>query len=129
MSPDHVAGLPENLVDVQLHTHRHRLPLDRAKLVQELNENRRVIRTVRPNARLEHFCYPSGLTHEPVLDWLRKANIVSATTCDSGLASASDDPLLLPRFIDSHLASELVYESWLDGTGSLLPRRAISIEI
>lgn len=123
MSPEQVASLPEDLVDVQMHTHRHRLPLDRAKLLKEVDENRRVIRNLRPGAQVRHFCYPSGVTHPALRNVLREAEVLSGMTCNSGLASAKHDLLMLPRLVDSHLVSDEMFASWLDGTGAFLPRR------
>jgi peptidoglycan/xylan/chitin deacetylase (PgdA/CDA1 family) len=125
MSPEQVSNLPEDLVDVQLHTHRHRSPLNRDKFLEELDQNRRVIRNLRPRTQARHFCYPSGITHPLLLEWLHDAEVVSAATCDLGLASSKDDPLMLPRLIDSQHVSDLLFASWLDGIGAFLPHRTV----
>ena len=52
--------------------------------------------------------------------------MLSATTCDPGLATSSSNPLLLPRIVDQSACSSLEFESWLVGLGALLPRRAIN---
>ena len=127
MSPEQVANLPEDLVDVQLHTHRHRTPLDRARFLDELHETRRVIQDLRPRAQLRHFCYPSGVTHPLFLGWLRETAVTSATTCYVDLATSKADPLMLPRLIDSHNVSDLLFEGWLDGMGAFLPRRRMVV--
>ena len=40
MSPDVVRSLPRELIDIQLHTHRHRTPRQRALFMRELDDNR-----------------------------------------------------------------------------------------
>ena len=125
MSPDEVAALPADLVDVQLHTHRHRVPLDRSLFVREIEDNRRCIGELAPPAAAAavHFCYPSGVYDARFLPWLRETGVRSATTCVPGLSSAASDPLLLPRFVDTSFQSALAFEGWASGFAALLPRR------
>lgn len=125
MSPDEVAGLPRDLVDVQLHTHRHRVPTDPAAFEREIVENRRIIRELTNATAVTHFCYPSGVTHAAFPDWLKRLGVTSATTCFPGLASVASDPFLLPRLIDTVNTSALEFESWLTGASQFLPRRAV----
>ena len=40
---------------------------------------------------------------------------MSATTCETGFASRSSDPLLLPRVLDNNSLSNIEFESWLSG--------------
>lgn len=123
MSPEIVRTLPHDLVDVQLHTHRHRMPLDRAAFMRELIDNDRVIRSVRgDDVILDQFCYPSGLYHEQALGWLREHGVRFATTCETDLVSPRTNPLLLPRYVDSMEKSAIGFESWVTGFASLLPR-------
>jgi peptidoglycan/xylan/chitin deacetylase (PgdA/CDA1 family) len=125
MDKEELADLDPELVDIQLHTHRHRTPRDESLFTRELTDNRYAIRELIPSReRPVHFCYPSGDYDLQFLPWLRSQGIVSATTCETGMASANDDPLLLPRLIDTMQVSRLVFESWLDGTASFLPQRA-----
>jgi len=49
--------------------------------------------------------------------------VISATTCDTGLATPRKDSLLLPRFVDTSGRSGLDFESWLTGVGDLLAIR------
>lgn len=109
-------------VDFQLHTHRHRTPVDEKAFAREIGDNRKVLSelTGKPTS---HFCYPSGV-HEPeFLPWLRDAGVVSATTCDTGIASRHTNPLLLPRLIDTMNLSAVEFESWASGAGAFLPLR------
>ena len=67
-----------------------------------------------------HFCYPSGDYERMFLPWLADQGVISATTCDPGLASVRSEPLLLPRFIDTTGQTALEFESWLTGVGAML---------
>lgn len=109
-------------IDVQLHTHRHRAPAQADLFHRELHDNQRWIRE-KAGIECKHFCYPSGEYRQSHLDLLRRQGIVSATTCDHALASPADDPLLLPRFLDSMRVSETEFLSWASGFSNLLPHR------
>ena len=125
MSPDEVAALPRELVDVQLHTHRHRVPTDAGAFEQEIVENRTIIASLTSARAATHFCYPSGVTHPSFPERLGRLGVKSATTCFPGLASAATKPMMLPRLIDTVATSALEFESWLSGVSALLPRRVI----
>ena len=124
MSPDSVRALPRDLIDVQLHTHRHRTPRDRELFLREIRDNDVIIRELRPDGpALEHFCYPSGDYYGEFFDWLRECDVRYATTCLPDLASADSEPMLLPRFVDTMVASPLIFEAWITGFAALLPRK------
>lgn len=106
-------------VDVQLHTHRHRTPEDETLFRREIQDNRARIRAIASNSAW-HFCYPSGVYRAMFLPWLQQEQVVSATTCDSGLATRSSDMLLIPRFVDTQKKTATDFESWLSGVGDLL---------
>ena len=56
---------------------------------------------------------------------LDEAGVLSATTCDPGLASRHSAPLLLPRLVDSSFLSTLDVEGWLTGMSAFfMPRKA-----
>jgi peptidoglycan/xylan/chitin deacetylase (PgdA/CDA1 family) len=122
LRPDEVKQLATAGVDVQLHTHRHRTPRDRELFIRELDDNRKRIYEMTGREAV-HFCYPSGVHHPEFLPWLKEAGVVSATTCDTGLASLDSDPLLLPRLLDVSSLSALEFEGWLTGVSAALPRR------
>ena len=96
MKPEELAKLPEAEFDVELHTHRHRTPLDESLFVREIRENREWLAS-KVNVRPIHFCYPSGVHHNQFLPWLRAEKVVSATTCETGIARRDNRPLLLPH--------------------------------
>ena len=123
MSPAEVGSLDPGIVDVQLHTHRHRIPRDRALFLRELRDNRAALQSFGLDpARLVHLCYPSGEHHPEFLPWLREAGVVSATTCVPGLAGGDTDPLLLPRFIDTNRTPDIEFEAWSAGVREVLRR-------
>lgn len=122
LTPGEVEQLAAEGVDVQLHTHRHRMPRDRELFLREIEDNRRSIREM-TGSNASHFCYPSGVYDPMFLPWLKEAGITSATTCDLGLASQSSNPLLLPRLLDISSLSPVEFAGWLSGVSAALPQR------
>jgi peptidoglycan/xylan/chitin deacetylase (PgdA/CDA1 family) len=122
MRPSSVQQIAAAGIDVQLHTHRHRAPVDRDLFMREIDENRTRIEQL-TGKRPTHFCYPSGNYRAEFLTWLKEAQVTSAVTCDPGLASPTSHPLLLPRFVVSEGSSLLVFEAWLTGAAHWLSRR------
>jgi peptidoglycan/xylan/chitin deacetylase (PgdA/CDA1 family) len=123
MTLEELASLDTSVADVQLHTHRHRVPDDRSLFLREISDNRAALGLAGLDpARLVHFCYPSGVHRRAFLPWLREAGIRSATTCIPGLAGPDSDSLLLPRFVDSSTVSELDFEAWASGLRQALRR-------
>jgi peptidoglycan/xylan/chitin deacetylase (PgdA/CDA1 family) len=122
LTPGEVTALSAAGVDFQLHTHRHRTPIDETLFRREIDDNRRLLREL-TGRTANHFCYPSGVYEPEFLPWLRDSGVVSATTCDTGIASPATDPLLLPRLIDTMNLSAVEFESWVSGAGAFLPLR------
>lgn len=122
MNQQEIAQLAAQGVDFQLHTHRHRTPLDEDLFRREIRDNRASIAAVIGGER-SHFCYPSGAYRPEFLEWLAKEQIISATTCDTGFVTAKSNPLLLPRLIDTSERTDLEFESWVNGIGHFLSRR------
>lgn len=128
MQPHEVALAAEQGADIQLHTHRHRVPLERDLFAREILENReRIERMSRKRAEVVHFCYPSG-DHSPrFFPWLRELGITSATTCDTGLATPQTHALLMPRIVDTSTLSPLEFDAWISGVAALVPRRTATV--
>ena len=126
LTADEVGILSAGGIDVQLHTHRHRTPLDRELFLREIEDNRNSIEEM-TGKNPTHFCYPSGVYDLTFLPWLREAGVVSATTCESGFASRSSNQLLLPRFLDNATLSPIEFESWLTGVSAALPQRRVGV--
>lgn len=114
-------------VDVQLHTHRHRTPEDETLFRREIQDNRSRIRALASNSA-RHFCYPSGVYRSKFLPWLTQEQVVSATTCDAGLATRNSEMLLIPRFVDTQRKTAIDFESWLSGVGDLLAVRRMATQ-
>jgi hypothetical protein len=122
MNPQEVKDLAADGVDFQLHTHRHRTPLNEALFRQEIRENRVRLASMIGGGQ-QHFCYPSGAYRPEFLPWLESEGIASAATCDTGLATTEGNPLLLPRLVDTSARTDLEFESWVCGIGHFLSRR------
>ena len=124
MSPAEVSATAEEGVDIQLHTHHHRLitTIDQDhELRAEIEENRtRIFQLTGRNP--VHFCYPVGKYSPKYLPALRQLGIATATTCEADLAVRSSNPLLLPRYVDTEAQTMDSFEAWLSGVGSLLVR-------
>jgi peptidoglycan/xylan/chitin deacetylase (PgdA/CDA1 family) len=114
LSESEVAGLSASGLDVQLHTHRHRLPSDAAGIRREIADNRRVLQrlTGRP---LAHFCYPSGIWDPAYWPALQAEGIETATTCEPGLNYGATPLLSLRRLLDSEDLAMVDLEAELSG--------------
>ena len=119
---DEARELAANGVDIQLHTHRHRVPHARDRFVDEIDANRRLISQI-STADPVHFCYPCGYHIPEFGQFLAATGVESATTCDPGLACHTSDRLFLPRFLDAGNVTEPEFLAWVSGLGALLPRR------
>ena len=122
ITPAEAKALAARGLDLELHTHRHRVYRGREGTFAELDDNRRVLESL-TTAPLQHFCYAGGSYLPEHLEYLTAYGIRSATTCYRGLCTAHTHPLLLPRLVDTMVVSDLEFRSWVAGTASLLPRR------
>jgi peptidoglycan/xylan/chitin deacetylase (PgdA/CDA1 family) len=122
ITPEEATELASRGVDIQYHTHRHRVYRSRERMFAELQDNRR--RIVSYTSREPcHYCYTGNFYLPQHPGYLREFGIQSATTCVPGLCTAHTDPLLLPRLGDGMAMSDLEFRAWLAGTAGLLPRR------
>jgi peptidoglycan/xylan/chitin deacetylase (PgdA/CDA1 family) len=122
MNPGEVTALAARGVDFQLHTHRHRTPEDPDLFATEIRLNGERIQAMTGVAPT-HFCYPSGVYRAPYLAVLRSAGVVSATTCERGIAGPHSNPLLMPRLVDTDVTSEAEFSGWVSGAAAWLPQR------
>lgn len=123
MTPAEVAEVARAGIDIQLHSHRHRTPLNRERFIDEIELNRKLINEIAGPAERVHFCYPSGAVRDEYIPWLREAGVQSGTTCDNGMASRDTDRFRLPRLLDQYALIEDEFESWLSGLAVFLPKR------
>jgi hypothetical protein len=122
MTPVEVEEVADAGIDIQLHTHRHRVSHQQNLFNREIDENRQRISalTTKP---LRHFCYPGGY-HVPEFSfWLEKCGIKSATTCVPGIANKYMNPFLLPRLVDSAHLSMIEFQNWVSGVAAFFPQR------
>lgn len=122
MRPEEVHQLAIEGCDIQLHTHRHRSPLEEGAFRREVAENRARIRAWTGTVP-RHFCYPSGEFRGRFQDWLRKEGVHSAVTTQPGMVTAQTNALLAPRLVDTEVLPQVVFRGWLDGVAGLLPTR------
>ena len=124
MTPDEARQVSDAGFDIQLHTHRHWVPNNESLIRREIIDNRERIERL-TGVPANDFCYPSGVHYPELLPWLRSLGVRSATTCEPGLASADEDLLVTPRFLDHSNVSIVEFEAWVSGVGSVLPRRPV----
>jgi len=106
-------------MDIQLHTHRHRISVDGLDcLEQELLDNQARLAQVSERP-LIHFCYPSGIYDETVWPTLKKLGMVTATTTESGLVNKKAHPYALPRILDGENVSDIEFEAEMSGFGEV----------
>lgn len=123
MDQEEIRELDPAITDVQLHTHRHRLPLNEELFNREIEDNRRTLASCGINhSQLNHLCYPSGVHHPEFAGWLKNLGIKSATTGIPGLANDNHNPYLLPRFIDTSITPDIEFEAWVSGVRGILKR-------
>lgn len=105
--------------EIQLHTHRHRLPENERGAKCELDDNRAVLAplTGRP---LNHLCYPSGVWSRAVWPALEAEGIETCTTCEPGLNSIDTPRLAWSRFLDFQYVPQIVFEAEVSGFAHVL---------
>jgi peptidoglycan/xylan/chitin deacetylase (PgdA/CDA1 family) len=121
MVPEEVRRLAAEGVSFELHTHTHRTPDTSAHFDEEISRNRSAIESM-TSSPARHFCYPSGHYRPEFLPWLQQKQVITATTCDPGLASNRSNPLLLPRFVDISAVTPIEFEGWVTGASTFVSR-------
>jgi len=112
--------LSEKGVDLQLHTHRHRMPLEmKNEIEKEINDNKICLSPCVQN-KLEHFCYPSNVYDLSCESILKANGITSATTCNTGFVSTNCNYYYLPRFLDGESVPQIVFEAEVCGVQEVL---------
>ncbi len=124
MNPEEVKEMALGGVDFQLHTHRHRTPVDAALFRREIDDNDKRLREL-TGKKATHFCYPSGVYHSEFVVWLKQMGVTSATTCEAGFVTASSNWHLLPRMLDHMGVTDVEFEGWLTGLRAFLPWRKV----
>lgn len=123
MSEDELRQARARGLDIQLHTHTHRMHgLVPEKVAGEIEKNRQELSRILgvEASALAHFCYPSGVHSRAVFDAVRRAGIRSATTTESGLADASDERMSLSRILDCQSMTQVEFEARLTGIWDII---------
>ncbi len=101
--------------DIELHSHRHRLPdQDFESVAAEIERNREELEPILGKTPT-HFCFPSGQYSSQHVNWLTRLKIESATTCDPGLNGPGSCLMLLKRALDSDCVSDITFEAEVSG--------------
>lgn len=111
--------LQEAGIDIQLHSHRHRFPIEPEAAKRELADNSRVIESVLGKTS-RHFCYPDGDWSPEQWPALERFGVRSATTCDAGLAVRGGNRLALPRIMDDMRVAQIEFEAEVSGYMDLI---------
>jgi peptidoglycan/xylan/chitin deacetylase (PgdA/CDA1 family) len=123
MSADEITQASRDGVDIQLHTHTHRMPdFDPARIRAELARNHEALMGMLGNGKgpRVHFCYPGGVYHPSMFALLRDLGIESATTTEFGLNAPGANALALKRILDCESFSDLEFEARLSGFWAML---------
>ena len=124
ISPDEAVKMHAEGLDLQLHTHRHRVPHYANRPANEIRDNMRIIESVGAR-RPVHFCYPSG-SYVPELEgWLRENGVVSAATCEPGLVRVRTNQYFLPRIVDQERFGPVEFKGWLSGLLTWMTKRPV----
>ena len=119
MNREEIQSLVARGVDIQLHTHRHHLPLDEMRAKKEILDNKTVLEPL-VGKQLQHLCYPSGVWSQELWPWLTNVGIQSAMTCEAGLNYPETPKLGLKRFLDGEYITQIEFEAELAGYSELL---------
>jgi peptidoglycan/xylan/chitin deacetylase (PgdA/CDA1 family) len=122
MTPAEATEIAAEGCDFQMHCHRHRVYRSKERFLNELKDNHDVLTSIAPCAPT-HFCYPGGFRLPEYPGWLSEFGVVSATTCEPGLATAKSGPYELPRLLDSPGISLDEFSAWLSGVAHYIPRK------
>ncbi len=123
MTEDELRSTRDAGVDIQLHTHTHRMHgMDAHSVTAEIDINRSELANIlsRDPKGFRHFCYPSGIHSERVFNTLRACGIASSTTTHSGLVDKDDERMSLKRILDCRSMSQIEFEARLCGLWDIL---------
>jgi peptidoglycan/xylan/chitin deacetylase (PgdA/CDA1 family) len=121
MTAEEIRAMAAAGVDIQLQTHRHRLPLERQLAHVEITDNREFLGPL-SRKTLDHLCYPSGQWSVEHWPWLKEMGIKSATTCEVGFNDSKTPIYGLRRFLDGENVSAIEFEAEVSGFAEILRR-------
>lgn len=128
MSADEARELPASGIDIQLHTHRHRLPDSSLEdMREEIEDNRAALNRIVPG-EFRHFCYPSGRYTPWHVEQMEAVGIDTATTTKPGFNRRKTLARYeLTRFLDSDAFSQLEFEAEMSGFFEIIRRCGYNI--
>jgi peptidoglycan/xylan/chitin deacetylase (PgdA/CDA1 family) len=102
-------------LDIQLHTHSHKLDRNIPEDIEtEILSNRKSLSPY-VNSSLNHFCYPSGIHSPAMYGYLKKNGVKSAVLVDVGLVKPNSNVYALKRILDGENISHLEFEAEMSG--------------
>lgn len=102
-------------IDIQLHTHRHRMgKMTRDEILTEVSENRAIIQQLL-QTELKHFCYPSGNYSPSVWPYLEELGVETATTVTNGFVTNYSHRYGLSRIVINDNVSDIEFEAEICG--------------
>lgn len=119
MNEQELAELSAAGIDVQLHTHSHRMTDIGHVIKSEIETNQREILKATGKSAT-HFAYPCGYVTPERVEHLRKLGVKSAVTCTPGFNDAGVDLLQLRRFVDNNDMPQIVFEAEMSGLMPIL---------
>jgi len=119
ISSSEIKELLDDSMDIQLHTHRHKFPVDNEIASYEINKNKEKV-TPHLATKMTHFCYPSGNWNKEHWPILEKNDIYTATTCESALINYNTPNYSLNRILDSSRVSQIEFEAEISGFNELI---------
>lgn len=115
MTYDELSDAAARRLDIQLHTHTHKLDMENpASIAAQVSLNRSELASHVRN-RLEHFCYPGGLYTREMFQYLEQCGVASAVTTKIGLVDYNTSHFELNRILDGETISLIEFEAELSG--------------
>jgi len=123
MTENEIRETAHSGMDVQLHTHTHRMHgFDPTLIADDINRNRdELARILAVDRReLRHFCFPSGVHSDAIFSTLQVNGIASATTTEFGLVDRETQRMAMPRILDCQSFGLLDFEARVSGFWHLM---------
>ena len=114
-----LAELQAHGVDIQLHSHRHTFPVEAELARKEIQDNKKAVNPYL-DTPMRHFCFPSGVWSTQHWDALDAEQVLTATTCETGLVDEHSPVLAWRRILDSSRVSQIEFEAEVCGFNELL---------
>ncbi len=106
-------------VDIQLHSHRHTFPVETDLARKEIRDNKNAVNPLLKSP-MQHFCFPSGVWSTQHWEALQAEQVLTATTCETGLVDEHSPVLAWKRILDSSRVSQIEFEAEVSGFNELV---------